>query len=243
MKNVTSVFIRQNKSNYGWDGLTTFILSNLFLIFSLGIFFIFLCLLVLVISVKAKTSPTKNKDKNAKIILVAGLRLEENKPKQEYKVRLNRANNLYQTINNSDAYIVLLGGYTGSSSISEARAGANYLIDSGLNKSHILLEEASKHTLENLQEMRTLLSEKSLIENNDYSNVYIVSSRYHLCRLLILTKGLKISLTPIAAEEFFKCNFTFCFKLLIEAYYLHWYFVGKVWAKLTNNKKSIERIS
>ena len=182
-------------------------------------------------------------------ILVAGLCLDNNQPLEEFKVRLNRVITLEKCLH-EDAQlampIILLGGLTGDNQISEAQAGANYLLEQGIDSGRIILEDQSRHTLENLQQARIMLisrqlqaSPRAAAENP----IFIITSRYHLYRVLTLANGLQMTLQPIAAEDNFSFSLMMWLRLLKEAYYLHWYWSGKMWVYLTANQKSKARIS
>ena len=137
--------------------------------------------------------------------------------------------------------VIILGGLTGANQISEAQAGADYLVARGMNCRQIILEEQSRHTLENLQNARTLLLNHPA-ESREF-NAAIISSRYHLYRVITLTRGLNLSLQPVAAEDHFSFSFLNLLRVMKEAYYLHWYWSGKLWVFITANKKSQARIS
>lgn len=65
---------------------------------------------------------------------------------------------------------------------SEAEGMAEYLLDEGIEKDRILLEDRSTNTVENIQNSRELL-EKS------YKNVGIVTNNFHMYRAVQLAKA------------------------------------------------------
>lgn len=228
-------------SAFGWDGLATFIFSNIILLMTFGLGFFWLLFKLLNTAIKTKT---KGRIIQPRTVLIAGLCLENNHPVEEFKIRLNRVIELQQDLNKSmravKLQVIILGGLTGGNQISEAQAGADYLIAQGMNNTQIILEEQSRHTLENLQQARLLLlTEYAAIGEN----IALISSRYHLYRMLTLAKGLNMDLQPVAAEENFKFSFLMWLKVIKEAYFLHWYWSGKLWVFITVNKKSKARIS
>lgn len=230
------------ESAFGWDGLTTFIFSNVIFFATFGIFFIALFLRTLKMANETKNSIDPSRF-TSKRILIAGLRLENNQPTDEFKIRLERVVSLFNRL--PEVQIIILGGLTGDNAISEAQAGADYLIKQGVVAKQITIEDQSRHTLENLQNARTLLltqlpNQSVVSKEND---AVIISSRYHLYRIITLAQGLSMTLQPIAAEDNFELSFLNLLRLIKEAYYLHWYWSGKIWVFITINKKSKARIS
>ncbi len=230
-------------SAFGWDGLSTFIVSNILLLATLGLGFLYLFLKTLMVAYTTKTSLVTNKT-----CLVAGLRLDNEQPAEEFISRLNRVLCLSQQANSAgdEIKIIILGGITGDNYISEAQAGADYLITQGVDEKQIMTEDHSRHTLENLQNARKLLLNLSLNSEANRSpalSVAIISSRYHLYRIMTLGRGLNLALTAVAAEDKFNLSLSNLLRLFKEAYYLHWYWSGKLWVLLTGNKKSQSRIT
>ena len=212
---------------------------------------------------KTTAAKTATDASGCRIILIAGLCLQHNQVTDEFRRRLDRAIALGQEkedeYKNNDR-IIILGGITGANQISEARAGADYLVQQGVAGEKIMLEDQSRHTLENMQHARSLLlntmssramSSRAMSAKTGLNeaqtqklpeNLFIISSRYHLLRVLTLAKGLKMSLQPIAAEQTFSFSWQTLFRVLKEAYYLHWYWSGKLWVYMTVNHKSQARI-
>lgn len=165
---------------------------------------------------QSNTNPAM--DKTNYQVLIAGLRLQDNDLTEAFKQRLHRAVQLPDKPG-----IIVMGGMTGDSSLSEAQVGAQYLLYCGVDEHRIVKEEASRHTLENMQFARELL------KPGDNETVAVISSRYHLYRLVVLAKSVGIEAIPIAAEDrlvFSRFNFM---RMIKEAYYLHWFFSGKLW--------------
>lgn len=234
-------------SAFGWDGLTTFIVSNVLMVMTLGMIFFWLLFRVTQMAISAKTAQDKKMtDKpGVRIVLVAGLCLQHNQVTGEFQNRLDRAIALEHERSEEDSNndrIIILGGLTADNQISEARAGADYLMRQGIAEKKIMLEDQSRHTLENMQHARTLLRTTLASGKQLPQDLIIVSSRYHLYRVLTLAKGLKMTLQAIAAEQSLVFSLPVLFLLIREAYYLHWYWSGKLWVFITANQKSQARI-
>ena len=243
-----------NDSAFGWDGLTTFIFSNIIFLLTFGLAFFWLIFKTIKTAVKSKTGlsfKTSETEPVVKAVLIAGLCLKNNHLNEEYKMRLDRLVTLLADLKNKP-HIIILGGLTGGNTLSEAQAGANYLIAQGIKTEQIILEDQSRHTLENLQNARSILL--NVLLQSDLTNtrakhkmsakdVAIISSRYHLYRILTLAEGMQMTLQPIASENTFSFSFLMLMRMLKEAYFLHWYWSGKLWVFITANKKSKARIS
>ena len=76
-----------------------------------------------------------------------------------------------------------------------------------------------------------------------YKRQVLVSRRYHLARAQALARGLGLQPVLCAAEERLGRDPWTCWRLVLEAYYLHWYAVGKTWSRWTGNRHSLARIT
>lgn len=214
----------------GLDGLLTFTLSNLILVASAGLSG--LVAMVWTYRVARRTTTTAS-DMDA--ILVPGLRLAANGLPTDFLLRLGRAEQLHKA--GGGVPILLLGGRTRAYAPSEARAGMDYLLERGVSEERLVPEEASVNTLENLRAAR------ELARCNGWHRVTVVSNRYHLARIGLLSKGLALQYDLCAAEDASDLATINLPQVAREAYYVHWYVVGRLWATLTRSRKSLERIS
>jgi len=214
----------------GADGLATLLLSNLVLVATLG--------LSLGWPLRHVVRTARNASVLApagSLLVVLGMRLREGVVTPDYALRLERARQLYS--DNNSRYIMIVGGVTGAIAVSEAAAGSEYLVSRGLDAEKILIEDASHNTLENLRNAR------SLMESKGFGRFSMISSRYHLARSLIIAQGLGMNPDLCAAEDEFQLQAAWLPRLLLEACYIHWYYTGAIWSRLTRSKKSLERIS
>jgi uncharacterized SAM-binding protein YcdF (DUF218 family) len=137
--------------------------------------------------------------------------------------------------------ILVVGGATtaaaaGTAPLSEAEAGRRFLAQAGIPDEAILKEEHSRHTLENLRHARTAVG---LVGTAPF---VLVTSRCHLARSLAMARGLGLEPIPCAAEDRLALDPATVLSLLKEAYFLHWYRVGRTWAGWTNSRRSLARI-
>ena len=213
----------------GGDGVRMLLLSNLLLLASGG-----LTLLWQLGRVYRTGRGAPVECRPGSLLLVFGMRLQNGAITPDFERRLQRAATLYQA--GLGEQILLLGGITDGGTLSEAMAGSQALTAVGVPRSCHRLEDASRHTLENL------VNARRLIEGERPEGVVLVSNRYHLARTSALAEGLGIRHQLCAAEPRWQLSPGNVLRLLSEAYYLHWYRVGSAWSSWTGNEKSLRRI-
>ncbi|MDW3205919.1 MAG: YdcF family protein [Alphaproteobacteria bacterium] len=165
-------------------------------------------------------------------ILVPGVCLaSDGSPVPDFRARLSRAATF------PDGQIIILGGATRpGAELSEAMAGRQWLQAQGTPDDRILCEESSRNTLENLRAARGHFTAESTVP-------IIVSNRYHLARIDVLARGLGMRPTLCAAEAQMIWSAAFCSRLLLEAFFIHWYFVGRSLARLFRRERMLARVS
>jgi uncharacterized SAM-binding protein YcdF (DUF218 family) len=214
----------------GRDGWFTLSLSTLLILIAGGLSLLWLGRRVLH---HARNAAPKC-DTSIALILVPGMRLTAGEPNPDFRLRLQRAQLLHQQ---HGYQLLLLGGTTAGESLSEAASGQQFLIAHGVPASSIGLEDRSRNTLENLHNAREQLHDANI---KFYA---LISNRYHLARCQALAAGLGMSPALCAAEEHFRASPSTWPRMLLEAYYLHWYYTGKLWSRITGNRHSLARIS
>jgi len=168
-------------------------------------------------------------------VLVLGMRSRRGVPERAYRVRLDRALALGRS--NPAARIIVLGGRTTEGQPSEAEIGRRYLIANGFPAERISIEDRSRHTLENLQEYRAAFPHPSA------ELPLLVTSRFHLARAALLARGLGIEHVPCAAEERPCWAVRDMLLLAREAFFIHWYVVGRTYTRLSGNWRMAARIT
>lgn len=210
------------------DGIAMLLLSMSILVLTAGLSLLPIIFYILLTAKGASSiCPTEG------LRVVLGLQLDKNEPTAEYINRLKRAQLCLEE--NPQTKVLILGGVTGNSDISEAAAGRNWLIENAIDKNRILIEEDSRNTLENLKQARSLLA-------SDQHPVVLISHRYHLARVKIIANGFSIKNIICAADNIFHYSLPSLILVLKDALYLHWYFTGRTFARLTNNKKMLAKI-
>ncbi|MBL3528186.1 MAG: YdcF family protein [gamma proteobacterium endosymbiont of Lamellibrachia anaximandri] len=213
----------------GWDGLTTFFLSSLIVLLSLG-----LSLIPSLRTVCLTARKTPSTAPGKALLIVLGARLEQDVVSARFITRLQRALNLYNLA--PPGSILILGGITGKNHFSEAERGRDWLESEGVSSNDIQMEMRSRNTLENLKHARDLIDQSQRVP-------VFITSRFHLARCAAMASGLGLTHQLCAAEEKLAFRPSLIYLCLLEAFYLHWYQVGKFWSRLTRNRKSLERIS
>lgn len=205
------------------SGFVTLLLSNLVLFATLftPMFWLYFRILRCAKTTDSNVQPCHS-------ALVLGRRLTRGQADAKFIERLERGKQLLR--GGQVGYVILLGGITGRNNISEAQAGRAYLLQQGIPDRQLLVEDKSRHTLENLRHAREML----LSAPNQ--PVALVSSRYHLARSAVLADGLGLKHTLCAAETEWRVDLPTLWLALVEAYYLHWYYTGKYWSLCTNQK-------
>jgi uncharacterized SAM-binding protein YcdF (DUF218 family) len=219
-------------SRIDWDNLGTLALTLLVGIVGAGLPFVVALVRVIAVGLRAGTGPATD------LIVVFGKRLVNDQPDRDYRIRLATAARLAAARQGSR--ILLLGGRTGNARLSEAEAGEQLLraLPEGASLS-IGLEQASRDTLTNLRNLRTLLAETQTREP-----LTLISNRYHLARLGQMANSLGLSYRLCAAASITPWSRSVLpHRWLLESFYVTWFATGKLWARLTRNRRMLARVS
>jgi uncharacterized SAM-binding protein YcdF (DUF218 family) len=213
----------------GIDGLAMLALSCVVMLVSLGSTLLVALGYVVWIGVAtAATAPA------ASVIIVLGMQLGlGGVPRKRYRRRLQRARRLLVP----GAEIVILGGQTRAGVVSEAEAGMRYLLRSGVPAGQIRLEDRSRHTLENLRHYREQFGERPA------EPPVLVTNRFHLARSSLMARGLGLAHTRCAAEDSGWALLRQVLGIVREAVLVHWYLVGRTYARWAGNERMTARIS
>lgn len=224
--NVSAAPPLQRLTALGRGGASTLMLSFAVMVLSLGASWCWVLGRVLYFALR---TPTRAQVSDT--LLVPGLELRAGAVTECYGQRLQRARALLGA--RRAARILLLGGRGENGGISEAAAGRQYLLERGVGAEHIRLEERSRNTLENLRQARTLLAlgERTIL----------VSSRYHLARCHAVATSLGIDHQLCAAEARWSWQPACLWALLKESLHLHWYYVARLWTRISADPAVLSR--
>ncbi len=213
----------------GPGAITSFFLNSLVISGGMGISF-FLCLMRVLKSVKG------DEIEEVDVVIVLGRVLDENnKISRVFKARLDFAFFLYSI--GVAKKIFICGGLTGNATISEAEAGKRYLIDCGVKENDIMIEDKSRHTLENLKNARDKIRKLS------FKKLAIVSDSLHLARARDFARGFGLNCLLYPAYNSDEKGIKYVWRAIREAFLLHWYHTGVAYSKLIKSEKLLKRVT
>ena len=103
----------------------------------------------------------KAPEKDADYLIVLGSQIKESGPSMDFKARLDSA--FDYLLENKDTIVITTGGKGENEPIAEAVGGADYLIEKGIEKERIRIEDRSSTTLENLLNAKTIIEKEDSI--------------------------------------------------------------------------------
>lgn len=148
------------------------------MIFLLGLIILCLVMFFLILYLVLKYEKS-NCEKFCEYVLVLGARiLDEDTPCKVLENRLISAIIYLQKFENSK--VIVSGGTGIDEPISEGYVMKKYLINHGIDKHRIFVEDLSTNTFENLKNTKQILK--------DVDEILIITSKYHLFRSKILAR-------------------------------------------------------
>lgn len=208
----------------------TFILSNTVIVGTASVSLLYLCLRCLRY---ANQSPPATD--GIDILLVLGMRLQQQRVGPGFKKRLDRACLLLQQ--QPELKVLISGGKTSGTDPSEARGGMEYLARQGIDPQRILLEEDSQHTLDNIRHSRRIIREAGC------RRAAVLTNRYHLYRASTQCKGFALDCVMYPAEDKFCYNRHNLLRIVKEAWGVHWYLTHRYLGLLLRSKHLLRGIS
>lgn len=173
----------------------------------------------------------------ADAILVLGRELRDNQPTAVFRARLAHGARLLTE--QWAPRIVVSGGVTGHSRVSEAQAGRDFLLSQGLPEAVVLVEAGSRHTLENLFNVRETL------RGHGWQRLILVSDPLHLARAATLARGLSLEvlLSPATDCPPVRGSAGWMLRAGHEAFLLHWYHVGMLYSRAIRSERLLGRVT
>lgn len=180
-------------------------------------------------------SQTLPEDFHADAAVVLGAAAWDKRPSPVFRERINHAIALYQS--HRVDKIIFTGGTPKKGYMTEAEVGRRYALKQGIPARHILFENTSRNTYENLKNIKPLLRTHSI------NRVVIVSDPYHLARAQAIAKNIGINAavsgTPTTLYGAGEKRDRF---LMQESYALFWYqcetWSDKIWDFVMRNTDS-----
>jgi uncharacterized SAM-binding protein YcdF (DUF218 family) len=211
----------------GPDGFGSLLLSIILILTSFGASYLWALLWVYRV---ARRAPVQSGSTG--YLLVPGARLKNGEASHDFRQRLERVLQL-----DHRGLILVMGGVTSAPAVSEAAIGRDFLTAQGVPAEAVEIEDRSLNTLDNFRAARVWIGSPSA------DPVVIVSSRYHLARCAVIAEGFGIPMRLCAAESRLVLDARTVARLLWETNFVHWYWVGRTWARLTRNEKMLRRVS
>ncbi|WP_166926578.1 YdcF family protein [Xanthomonas sp. 60] len=151
----------------------------------------------------------------ADAIIVLGAAAYDAKPSPVFQERIRHGLDLYRA--GYAPLLIFTGGYGGSGArFSESQVARRYAMKEGVPDDAILIETASRNTVQNLEEAKRLMDQRGI------GRVIIVSDPLHMARALRLARALDIdalaSSTPSTRFRSFHTSWRF---LAQEIYFFH----------------------
>lgn len=214
----------------GPGGASTFSLAVLSAMLGLGLPVAFRMRAVLAAANRDETAP-------ADAVLVLGRALDRDRPSPVFRARLDHGARLWG--DGLAPRIVISGGRTGRSPVSEAQAGRDYLAGLGVPEAALHLEDRSRHTLENLYFVRETARERG------WARLLLVSDPLHLARAATLARGLALDVrtSPAGAAPPARGSALWAMRAMREGFLLHWYHVGLAYSRAIGSRRLLERVT
>lgn len=156
------------------------------------------------------TFSLQNNEEKSDAAIVLGAAAWNGKPSPVLKERLNHAIDLYN--DNKVDYLIFTGGKAPGEVKSEAKASKDYAVEKGVDPNHIIIEERSMYTKENLEYALEEVNRGSY----DFDNYILVSDPLHMKRSVLLAKELDLSVvsspTQTSAFQTMQTKFPFFLK-------------------------------
>lgn len=134
----------------------------------------------------------KESQQQREVGIVLGAALWNGVPSPALKERCNKAMELFRR--GQVKYLLLSGGLE-SEQRSEAVAMQQYLVEHGIPKDRLLLEDQSTDTRENLLFSRKILTKQQMTQ------AYLITHDYHLARAILYAKQAGLSVEPVPVHS------------------------------------------
>lgn len=173
-------------------------------------------------------------------VLVFGKHAPQGRLDADFQARLSRAASLWSS--HAPGSVLLLGGGPAGRP-TEAALARDALHALGVpNDAPLVLEDASRDTLQNLRNARSLLTAAAVDPDAPPRQVTLLSSRYHLARCALFARGLGLDWELCAAEPALPWHPATLWRIAGEAAYVCWLDIGARWARLIGHERILARL-
>lgn len=165
------------------------------------------------------TFSQQDETRPADCAIVLGAGVSDNNPSPVFMKRLDHAVALYQT--GMTTKIILTGGYSHGSVISDAQIARAYIMQKGIPVANVFVEEKSTVTRENL------IYAKDIMDSQHFRTALIVSDPLHMKRSITMAQNLGITAwsSPTPTSQY-KTPYSRAIFLLRESYYYSGYLIS-----------------
>jgi uncharacterized SAM-binding protein YcdF (DUF218 family) len=205
-------------------------------VLSIGLVYVGYFVHVLRVARKAPCLPTRSLSEPGECVLVFGKHAPGGRPDPDFAARLDRAAALWRE--RPPRQMVLLGGGPDGMPTEAELAHAGLLARGIAADAPLLLEAASRDTLQNLRNARQLL-----LAADGRGPLVLLSSRYHLARCALFARQLGLEAEVCAAEARLSWSPRMLWRLAGEAGYVCLTDLGTRWARATGNRRMLERVT
>lgn len=217
------------------DALHTLAVAVAACVLSLGLVYVGYLVHVLRVARAAPCVPV-----NGECVLVFGKHAPQGRVDADFQARLSRAAAVWTS--HAPGRVLLLGGGPAGAP-SEAVIARDALLALGVAPdAPLVLEDASRDTLQNLRNARSLLALAAVDPAAPPRAVTLLTSRYHLARCALFARGLGLDWELCAAEPALSLRPSMLLRIAGEAAYVCWIDIGAHWARLIGHERMLGRI-
>ncbi len=159
-----------------------------------GVLAVGLSVLIAFASFLAIYGRNDNADYTEKTVIVLGCGIRGERVSVGLAKRLNKAYEYH--LQNPDANIIVSGGQGPQEDIPEALAMKRYLVDKGVPKDKIIMEDKSTSTITNFKFSHEIMKEKGLPDDS----VVFVTNGYHVYRAASYAKAEGLTVTHLGTD-------------------------------------------
>lgn len=217
------------------DALHTLAVALSACVLSLGLVYMGYLVHVLRVARNAPCVPVRGE-----CVLVFGKHSPHGRLDADFRARVSRAAAVWGS--HTPRRVLLLGGGPAGAP-TEAAIARDALHALGVpTEAPLVLEDASRDTLQNLRNARSLLALAAVDPAASSRQVTLLSSRYHLARCALFARGLGLHWELCAAEPALSWHPGTWWRLAGEAAYVCWLDIGSRWARLIGHERMLARI-
>ncbi len=131
-----------------------------------------------------QTALSSKENIKADFVLIPGAQVVDDRPSRILLHRLQKA--LSYLSKNPDATIIVSGSKGPDELYTEAEIMKRFLVESGIHENRIIKEEKATNSYENIKYSRQIVEQ---VSNTSDPKVVIITTEYHLFRMVALAKG------------------------------------------------------